>query len=94
MVVAFSLGESLIEELLQRGADVNAKSNFGSTALMHAVNFHKKAVERVRVLLRYGADVNLTDSKGRNAMSYIEHRLEIAEMAEVAKILRKASTDK
>jgi ankyrin repeat protein len=91
MVAAFSNSESLLEELLQRGADVDAQSNFGSTALMSAVNFLPKAAERVRVLLRYGANVNVTDKHGRTALSLLEHRLEIPGAAEVAEILRKAT---
>jgi len=97
MVAAFSGDEFLLEELLQRGADIDAKSNFDSTALMHAVNFLPKAVERVRVLLRYGANVNIRNQHDETVLSSLEHRLEIPEVAiipeaaEVVEMLRKTT---
>jgi ankyrin repeat protein len=50
--------------LLDRGADVNARSGFGSTALMWSVTDAKK----VRLLLDRGADVNLAARSGRTAL--------------------------
>ena len=50
--------------LLERRADVNATSTFGSTALMWSVTDPAK----VRLLLDHGADVNIAARSGRTAL--------------------------
>jgi ankyrin repeat protein len=50
--------------LIDRRADVNAKSTYGSTALMWSVTDPKK----VRLLLDHGADVNVAARSGRTAL--------------------------
>ena len=50
--------------LLERRADVNARSTFGSTALMWSVTDPAK----VRLLLDHGADVNVAARSGRTAL--------------------------
>jgi N-acyl-D-amino-acid deacylase len=50
--------------LLERRADVNATSTFGSTALMWSVTDRAK----VRLLLDHGADVNVAARSGRTAL--------------------------
>src|SRR6516162_4523053 len=50
----------VVESLLARGADVNAKTAYGVTALLHAAG--KGHVEVVRILLKHKADVNAADS--------------------------------
>jgi N-acyl-D-amino-acid deacylase len=50
--------------LLERRADVNATSTFGSTALMWSVTDPAK----VRLLLDHGADVNVAARSGRTAL--------------------------
>lgn len=47
---------ALVDLLLKRGADVNAKGNFGKTALMYAVQFN--LIDTATLLLERGADVN------------------------------------
>ena len=46
--------------LLKRGADANARPNFGDTALLHAVQGRRE--QGVRVLLDHGVDVNTVES--------------------------------
>lgn len=84
-------GGLVLEELLQRGAKVNLQNSFGATALMYAVNHPVRSPERVRLLLRYGADVNLTDRQGRTVFSLLEYRSQIPEVAEVLEVLRNAT---
>jgi len=46
--------------LIEKGADVNAKFNYGMTAIFHAVSC-KNGVELVKLLIENGADVNKRD---------------------------------
>jgi uncharacterized protein len=55
---------SMIELMIQRGADVNAQSNDGKTALMWAAGNSPDAVE---MLLNHRADVKLKMSDGMTA---------------------------
>jgi Ankyrin repeats (3 copies) len=49
-----------VKALLDKGADVNAKTNYGATALSYACD--KGHVEVVRLLIERGADVNVKDT--------------------------------
>lgn len=48
----------LLETLIARGADINAKDAHGQTALMRAS--HQGRVDLVRLLANHGADLNVT----------------------------------
>ena len=62
----------VIELLLARGADVNARLPDGATALMNAGGNGEE--ESVRVLLKHGADPTLKSKEGKTALDYaIEH---------------------
>ena len=54
--------------LIRRGADVNAQTSFGETALMRAQQMERVAI--ARKLIAGGADVDLTDCDGKNALDY------------------------
>lgn len=74
--------------LLGGGADINATSDNGSTALMMAVRGnHLKAVS---FLLSHGADPKITNEQGDNALSWAEKR----EHAEIANFLRNYGNSK
>jgi len=49
-----------VKMLLEKGADVNAKTSYGVTALSFAAD--RGSLEVVKVLLEHGADVNATDT--------------------------------
>lgn len=51
----------VIDILAKAGADVNAKSNDGQTALMYAVRFNCKP-QILRALINAGADINAKDA--------------------------------
>ena len=58
---------TIIELLLKHGADPNIRtSEAGKTPLLHAAE--SGVPECGQVLLEYGAELNVTDDKGRNAM--------------------------
>ena len=61
--------EAMITLLLDSGADINARDNYGATVLMHSANHHYNE-SVVRVLLNRGATVNEIDKKGRTALWY------------------------
>lgn len=57
----------IVRQLLDQGADVNARDKAGQTALMMAVcNSH---ADVVNVLLQRGADITAKDSKGNTSIS-------------------------
>ncbi|MBP2664915.1 MAG: Ankyrin repeat (many copies) [Firmicutes bacterium] len=57
----------IVRQLLDQGADVNARDKAGQTALMMAVcNSH---ADVVNVLLQRGADITARDSKGNTSIS-------------------------
>lgn len=47
------------------GVDVNAKNNYGKTALMYA-----RSLEVIKYLLSKGADINAKDNKGKSVLDY------------------------
>lgn len=57
----------IIRQLVDKGADVNARDKDGQTALMKAVwNSHADAVS---ILLQNGASINVNDSRGNNVIN-------------------------
>ncbi|PJZ54475.1 ankyrin repeat domain-containing protein [Leptospira adleri] len=66
LMVAAREGEYLIAEyLIRNGADVNARTRDGHTALMMAST--NRYPEIVKLLIRSGADVHATSVQGHNA---------------------------
>jgi len=54
--------KAAVSELIAKGADVNAKNNYGWTALSHAARAGN--AQLVKLLLEHGADVNSRDQSG------------------------------
>ena len=70
-----------VEQLLDKGADVDYRDEEGRTALMKAVNY--PSLETVWLLLEYGADINLDDKYGHTALRIAA----IYDYPEIAKLL-------
>ena len=60
--------ERIAKQLIERGADPNAKTLNGSTPLMYAASQHNHGV--MTMLMDAGADVKATDRCGRTAEDY------------------------
>src|SRR5258707_862060 len=73
-----------VQKLLGEGADVNAKSKAGRTALMGAADLGQ--LDTVRVLLEQGADVDAKDRKGATALRLAEKY----KYSSIAALLRRA----
>jgi ankyrin repeat protein len=54
--------KAAVSALIAKGADVNARNNYGWTALSHAARAGN--AELVKLLLAHGADVNARDQSG------------------------------
>jgi len=57
-----------VQNLIDKGVDVNAKGNDGKTALMHAVEQGNKEI--VQALIVKGADVNAKGNDGKTALMH------------------------
>ncbi len=65
---AYYSGKTICGLLIDKGADVNAVTNAGETALMYAAQNAK--VDVVMLLLKKGADPKLKDNAGKTALDY------------------------
>jgi hypothetical protein len=57
-----------LKAALENGADINAPGHVGMTALMHAIA--KKDLAKTTLLIRHGADPELTDDLNRTALCH------------------------
>ncbi len=64
MISAVTGSPASMKLLIERGADVNAKNAFDSTALMWSVT----DIEKVRLLVDHGADVNAASKQGNTPL--------------------------
>jgi len=60
----------MVEELLDRGADLNLRSKNGQTALMLAIGEGKSEI--AQLLIHRGADLSPVDALGMTAKKYAE----------------------
>jgi ankyrin repeat protein len=58
------------ERLLNKGANINDKTDTGETPLINAV--HQRNIPLIRLLLKHGADADRTDNSGRSARDYAQ----------------------
>ena len=56
----------MVRFLVGKGADINAQTNNGETALIQATEWGR--LETVRFLVNKGADVNTPDNRGRTPL--------------------------
>lgn len=71
-IVGREAADELVELLLERGAEVDARSHTGMTPLMVAASIGR--VEHVERLLARGADPALADAEARRAFDWAEAR--------------------
>lgn len=62
----------ITDMLIAAGADINAKTDNGNTALLTAVKAGKPRT--VRFLLERGADASIADAKGKTALDYAKEK--------------------
>jgi ankyrin repeat protein len=76
-----------IQDLLERGADVNTKDNFGQTPL-HRASYDNQ-IKTAKLLLDAGADVNAKDIVGWTPLHYVSYN----KLIEIAVILLERGAD-
>jgi len=76
IVAVFHHHYELVEELLNRGADINACNNKGTTVFMYAKTqvFQNRNFEFLARLVRGGADLSRRDVLGRTVFDYVSDR--------------------
>ena len=79
----------IINILLEKGADINAKDNYGRTPLMHAIQYGCSE-EVIKILLEKGADINAKDNYGWTPLMYA---IQYGCSEEVIKILLEKGAD-
>ena len=62
---------AMLEHLLKRGADINARTTSNGVTLLHLACSPHKDVELVRFLLEHGADVNAADNEGAMPIHFL-----------------------
>ncbi len=77
-----------INQHIRAGSDLNAKDDYGSTALIIAATFGKTEV--ARVLIEAGADLNITNNDGSTAL----HSAAFLGRTEIVKALLNNGADK
>ena len=60
----------MITTLLKAGADINAQSKEGRTALQWAADVGVNPADKIMVLLKAGADAKVKDKFGKIALDY------------------------
>ncbi|MBS0260988.1 MAG: ankyrin repeat domain-containing protein, partial [Planctomycetes bacterium] len=89
-------GPARLGTLLAAGAQPNVTDSTGRTPLMHAVaapNGARHLPERIRLLLKHGADVGLQDHAGANALQIAQERLTILSRPEFSRNVAESTED-
>jgi len=78
-------GQALLQQLINKGADINARDHFGRTAFLSAVlNRHLASAE---FLLAHGNHVDETDPSGNTALHILSSRYPSPEPSGIAEFL-------
>jgi ankyrin repeat protein len=79
--------EEEVKNLLQ-SVDINCRDNFGFTPLLHSVKIKNGDAEGIiRFLIQNGANVNLRDHKGRNALHILSDNHATPNLLAIIKLL-------
>jgi len=73
MKAAYLSVPQVVSILIEHHADVNAKDHKGRTALMHALDNKRYALQIAKILLDNGADVKAKDDQGNTANDIINN---------------------
>jgi ankyrin repeat protein len=88
VAAAYYACESLCIALLNAGADINARTNDGTTPLMLAAKSAK--LRLVKLLIEKGANPKLTDNKGKTAYDYALSADPLTDLPEFRKQMEEA----
>lgn len=72
------------EQLLNAGADINSRDEYGRTALMVYAMGENESPDFIEFFLKRGADVNLRSPEGKTALDYAEEALASSRRGETA----------
>ena len=87
-IVANQTNQEILDLMIKYGVDVNARDNNGLTPLMYATYNKEKPEMMINVLLKNGANPQLTDNKGHNASDYISNCLNLSSEQKVLLALK------
>jgi uncharacterized protein len=89
LMFAVTRGDAeIVEALIQKGSDVNARNNIGQSALMIAAKLGNVAV--TQQLIDAGADVQAKDNENLNAIGWATS---VKDCAEIVEMLARTGTD-
>jgi hypothetical protein len=70
---SFLFGEEVVKIFIEEGIDINEKNEFGITPLMRAST--SSSPELLNYLLKNGANINIKDNEGKNALDHLREDL-------------------
>ena len=82
MVACWAGRLEVVELLLQRGADVNARNSSGTTAFMYAKStaLGNGSSAIMQCLVDHGADISARDNYGKTALQYARENFKLLEI--------------
>lgn len=75
----------LLRLLIEHGANVNSKATLGYSPLLYAVD--SGSLSNIKVLLKFGADVNAKSQEGETAFTLAQENLREPDRTEVLRAL-------